>query len=865
MLPRFGTGLPSLDTTLNGLLSGDNVVWQVDEISDYTPFVERFVQYSLTLTPPLVYFRFASHRQLIPETPGIEIHHVEPEDGFEPFVGEILDVIESKGRGALYVFDSLSELAADWYSDRMLGNFFMITCPFLYKLDTITYFALFSNHHSFHAIDSIHQTAQVVINVHRNRDQLFVKPLKVDKRSSPTMYMLHRWDRNDDFVPVSSSTTIAEIMAKTPQTWLDFSESRPGVWMQAVLRARRVLESTHNGSRSLKDTQEEFQRLLRGAITRDDRFLPLARRYFDLPDLITVIQRMIGSGLIGGKALGMLLARAILKKNAPRLYDRLEPHDSFFIGSDVFYTYLVQNGCWELRRKATDLNFLIEKNDETQRKLLEGQFPEYIRRQFAEMLDYFGQAPIIVRSSSLLEDSYGNAFSGKYETVFCANQGNPAKRLESFMAAVRTVYASTLSREALSYRAQRGLLDRDEQMSLLVQRVSGDRHGDNFFPQSAGVGFSFNPFVWNSDIDPKAGMIRLVFGLGTRAVDRTSDDYTRIIALNAPERRPEHAPEDALRYSQHDADVLDLAENRLLSKPVPDVIKDVGASLPLHLFAERHSTSFAAGHDYWHVNFDRLIRDTDFVSDMRAILKTLQEAYEHPVDVEFTANFTSREEYRLNLVQCRPFQVRITGGAERLRSPAAIRKQDILMESNGPIIGQSSSMAIDRLILVVPSVYGRMSVSERYSVARSIGRLNRLTASGPHMNLMLVGPGRWATSTPALGIPVSFAEMNTAAVVCEIAAMHEGLVPDVSLGTHFFNDLVEMDMLYLAVFPDRKSHSINSSLITSLPNKLTTLLPSAAALESVLWVVDSVDIAGGARLHLHADSFKQKAVVFLAR
>ena len=181
-LPHFSTGIPSLDGTLDGLIAGDNVVWQVDNIENYRPFVDRFVRHGLTTGAPLVYFRFASHRQLIPETPGVEIYNVEPEAGFEKFVGDILDVIESKGRGALYVFDGLSELAADWYSDRMLGNFFMITCPFLFKLDTITYFALFNKHHSFHATESIHQTAQVVLDVYRNREDLFVQPIKVDKR-----------------------------------------------------------------------------------------------------------------------------------------------------------------------------------------------------------------------------------------------------------------------------------------------------------------------------------------------------------------------------------------------------------------------------------------------------------------------------------------------------------------------------------------------------------------------------------------------------------------------------------------------------------------------------------------------------------
>ena len=150
-----------------------------------------------------------------------------------------------------------------------------------------------------------------------------------------------------------------------------------------------------------------------------------------------------------------------------------------------------------------------------------GNFAKYIVDEFSEMLDYFGQSPIIVRSSSLLEDSYGNAFSGKYESVFCANQGPHHKRLQDFLSAIRTIYASSMSEKALRYRAQRGLLDDDEQMSLLVQRVSGVRYDGLFYPQVAGVGLSRNPYVWHECIDPNAGVIRLVFGLGTRAVDRS--------------------------------------------------------------------------------------------------------------------------------------------------------------------------------------------------------------------------------------------------------------------------------------------------------------------------------------------------------
>lgn len=861
VLPPFSTGVPAIDATLKNLTAGDNVVWQVDDIEDYSALVNRFVAHGLTTGVPLVYFRFASHRQLIPETPGVEIHHIEPEAGFEHFVGKILNVIESKGRGTLYVFDGLSELAVDWYSDRMLGNFFMITCPFLFKLDTIAYFALFRYHHSFHASESIHQTAQLVLDVYRNRERFFIQPLKVDQRYSPTLYMLHEWTAADDCVPVTSSTTISEILSGISQPWLDFSATRPGIWTKNLARAQKTLEAMRAGDAPEQDIQDSFQRLLRSAITRDEKFMPLISRYFDLADLMGIIHRMIGTGLIGGKSLGMLLARAILRKMAPSLHEKMEPHDSFFIGADVYYTYLVQNGCWELKRKAGEALVTGAHHDERQKRLLTGTFPDHIRRQFIEMLDYFGQSPIIVRSSSLLEDSYGNAFSGKYETVFCANQGPPEKRLEAFMAAVRHVYASTLSQEALAYRTQRGLLDHDEQMSLLIQRVSGALYGDNYFPQIAGVGFSFNPYVWNEDIDPEAGMLRLVFGLGTRAVDRISSDYTRLIALNAPSKQPEGGGAEGIRFSQRDVDLLDLPQNKLTAKEFNSVIEGIPQeALALELYADKIPSATT---DFRHLTFHKLVEDTPFVVTMRDILRTLQDAYEYPVDIEFTTNFMPSGDFRINVVQCRPFQVRVTGEAAGMSAPSVVSRQDVLMESNGPVIGQSAAIRVDRLIYVVPAVYGKMSESARYSVARTIGKLNRLKGADTVPVVMLAGPGRWATSTPSLGIPVSFAEINSASVICEIAAMHEGLVPDVSLGTHFFNDLVELNMLYFAVAPDKKGHQLNQERLLSLPNRLTTLLPEASAMEQAVRVVDAKDIPGGLHLNLHADTVKQKVVCYL--
>lgn len=851
----MSSGIHGLDKILQNLRSGDNVVWEVDSVEDYLPFLRPYIQEAARLNRRLVYFRFARHAPLLDASSGAEICVVDPQDGFERFLTAILDVIERVGLGGFYVFDCLSDLAADWFSDRMLGNFFRITCPYLYEMETLAYFALLKNQHSVHAIDSIAKTAQVIIEVYRKDQQIYLHPLKVWKRHTPTMYTLHHW-AGDAFLPVTSSATITDILASVPKPWLDFAIHRPGIWVSTFQEAQETVNALRKGAPAQERAAELFQRLLKMVVTREERFLGMASQYLSLEEVVEIMQRMVGTGLIGGKTLGMLLARAILRKSSPAWKERLESHDSFFIGSDVFYTYLVENGCWWLRRRQKDFHIYLARANEARERILRGAFPDAIESQFMEMLEYFGQSPLIVRSSSLLEDNYGNAFSGKYESVFLANQGSPQERLEAFLHAVRQVYASAMSEEGLQYRLHHGLLDRDEQMALLVQRVSGEQQGELFFPHAAGVGFSFNPFVWNREIDPEAGVLRLVFGLGTRAVDRTEDDYARLVALNAPLRRPESSSDESREYSQRRVDVLDLSTNQLTTRNFDDVIARVEPETAAW-FLEAEA---AESHRF--LSFDRVLRQTRFADTMRELCHTLQSAYNHPVDIEFTANFNPDGRFRINLVQCRPFHAKIVGEAGRTRLPEQLDPERLLFESQGPIVGHSLVTGINRVIFVVPSVYGKMSSTHRYSVARTVGRLLNLESGEPPQTTMIMGPGRWGTSMPWLGVPVSFAEINKASIICELAVMHEGLIPEVSLGTHFFNDLVEMDMLYLAVLPGKKGHSLNEDLLLQCPNRLAELLPSAKEWEAAVRVVD---LGGpqGPPLCLHVDSTQQRACCFV--
>jgi len=854
----LSTGLTELDGILKGLKPGDNVVWQINSIDEYKLFLIPYCRNAVSHDQKCIYFRFADHEFLLPSDIEAEVHELDPDGGFETFINRIHAVIEENGIGGYYIFDSLTDLAFKWGSDQMLANFFMLTCPYLLDIEAIAYFALFKNKHSSHAVFPITETAQIVIEVYEHKENIYIHPVKVQHRYSPTMHMLHLW-KDEKGTPVTESYISSEILTSISWSGDNYSGMDLDIWSRTIFEGMRVLGE----KRTAEEERDNpvYNKLLKMIFSRDDKILELARKYISLKELITVAQRMIGTGLIGGKSVGMLMARAVVRYESPECAEILESHDSFYIGSDVFYTYLVINGCWWVRQRK-DLEVYIRNAMHVRRLIHTGKFPDYIVQKLSDLLDYFGQAPIIVRSSSLLEDNFGNSFSGKYESVFCPNQGPREKCLKDLVSAIKTIYASTISEKALRYRDSCGMLDKDEQMPLLVQRVSGDLHGNLFFPLLAGVGYSFNPYVWSNYIDPEAGVLRIVFGLGTRAVDRSDDDYTRIAALNAPERRPEENKSEFRKYSQRKVDVIDLDANQLVSVPFEDAGSRCTENL-LGMVAERdyEMEKRAAEKDRtifsYSLTFDKLFQETDFSLKMRNMLHIIERAYDNPVDVEFTANFIDEKTYRVNLVQCRPFQAKM--GKEIRKNQFGIDEGRTILRSGGPVIGQSRNVPLDRIIYINPDTYWKLNLNDKYYVARLIGKVMRITPDNDYSGTMLIGPGRWGTTTPFLGIPVSFNEINKAVVLCEVVMMRDGLVPDVSLGTHFFNDLVDLDILYCALYPEKESSEIDFAWFLESENELERLLPDDAKWSDVVKVID-FEKQGA---FLFADNLNQEVICYL--
>jgi len=827
---KVSTGIRGFDEVIDHLRLGDNVVWQVDSVSDYKKMVDCFVESAKAENMSLVYIRFANHEPLLDASPDIKTYFIDARKGFESFATEIHNIIKAEGKRVLYVFDCLTDLLRYWHSDLMIGNFFKATCPYLYELDTVAYFAIKRNFHTYSTIAGIRETTQLLLDLYQINDKTYIHPLKVWQRYSPTMFFPH-FIQGQEAVCVTSSSDASELF-----TSINRGEIRLDHWNTIFNEAKRTLSLSPRKQEAVK------KRLMHMLIGNDSRMFRLCDRYFTLKDILDIASREIGTGFIGGKSVGMLLARKILEVDGGDYFTRfIEPHDSFFIGSDVFYTYIVQNGWWILRSKQKTPEGYFKYAAELKEKLLHGSFPKDIQEQFIQMLEYFGQSPIIVRSSSLLEDNFGNAFAGKYESVFCVNQGTPQERYEAFEQAVRTVYASTMNEDALNYRMNRGLAQQDEQMAILVQRVSGDRYGDYFFPHVAGVGYSSNLYVWDKNIDMNAGMLRLVFGLGTRAVERTDGDYARVVCLDNPLRIPPMNHEDQRKFSQHRLDLLSLKDNELESKDLDEVL-----SLPLkadkNLFlspdyaaeARLRELGYTDRKTPYLLDFKKLFTDTKFANVMREMLVLLSNAYGYPVDIEFTANFNKNSGFKINLLQCRPLQTK--GLGKTVKIPKLKDVKDCFFSGRGNFMGGNVRMPIDYVILIRANAYLRLSEREKYEVARQIGLINRQMKG---KNAMLVGPGRWGSTTPSLGVPVHFTELSNMKVICEYSSKKEGFMPELSYGSHFFQDIVESEIFYVAIFDGYQDVIFNPDRILREENLLTSFLPESGQFNDVIHIANT--------------------------
>jgi len=314
------------------------------------------------------------------------------------------------------------------------------------------------------------------------------------------------------------------------------------------------------------------------------------------------------------------------------------------------------------------------------------------------------------------------------------------------------------------------------------------------------------------------------------------------------------------KFSQHRVDLLDTQENSLNEVAFEELL-DKGLDAKLEYVAVRDAEltrrvkqQGGQSDQYWLLTFDKLFSETSFLESMQKILKTLESAYSYPVDIEFTANFVEDGRTMINLLQCRPLQTR--GQQPHVEMPSSVDPEKVLFRTEGYSMGGSLSQGIRRAVYINPQGYAALTLSEKYDIARLVGKLNGLIRDRFSEATILFGPGRWGTSTPSLGIPVGFHEISNVAVLVEMAYESNTMMPELSFGTHFFQDLVETDIFYVALFPNRDTVVFNKDLLLNRPNMLTEVRPEAGKYETIVHVCE----IGPGQLQIFADLLSRKVL-----
>jgi len=612
--------------------------------------------------------------------------------------------------------------------------------------------------------------------------------------------------------------------------------------------------------------------LIRRFLSEQLEFITLAKNFLKITNFADMLKRIIfpsGShGKLGGKSSGLFLAKSILKafEDQEEILKGIKTPKSWYLTSDTMIHFMYHNNLEEmLEQKYKTIEEVRQEYIHVIQLFKNSNFPHEIVQGLSMALDDLGDKPIIVRSSSVLEDRLGSAFSGKYKSLFLANRGSKAERLDALMDAVSEVYASTLGPDPMEYRAERGLIDFHEEMGILIQEVVGTQIGDYFFPAFAGVAFSNNEFRWSPRIKREDGLIRLVPGLGTRAVDRLADDYPILIAPGQPGLRANVSLQDIIRYSPQKMDVIDLKTNQFATVDMIDIIRKHGDEFPkleryLSVLKDKHLSkplgfNIDYANDDFIVTFEGLMEKTSFVKKTHAILKTLQNALGNPVDIEFASN---GEDFYL--LQCRPQSYSKYDAPSPI--PTDIAKENLIFDAN-KFISNGIVPDISFIVYVDPDAYNQVSdLSELKSIGTAIGKLNQLL---PKQHFILMGPGRWGSRGDIkLGVNVTYSDINNTAVLIEIARKKGNYTPDLSFGTHFFQDLVEASIRYLPLYPDNKEINFNEEFLLKSPNTLFEILPAYSNLSNVIHVIDVPALTKGKVLRVLMNADINKAVGILS-
>ena len=639
-------------------------------------------------------------------------------------------------------------------------------------------------------------------------------------------------------------------------TWIDEDKTAPLV---------DTLENPDSGLAEIVDAVQRFesagvnefelpvavQKVLRVSLLRrlfSDQvtFINQAKNYVEVRDFFDILRHVIhpsqSHGKLGGKSAGLFLASLVVKKSTEHaeLFNNLKVPKTWFVSSDTLRLFMHFNNLEDIYdRKYTEIEKVRQDYPHIVQLFKNSKFPPEIVKQLSSALDDFENRPLIVRSSSLLEDRVGAAFSGKYKSLFLANQGKKKERLDALQDAIAEVYASVFGPDPIEYRAEKGLIDVHEEMGIMIQEVVGTRVGKYFLPAYSGVAYSNNEFRWSARIKRDDGLVRMVAGLGTRAVDRVGDDYPVLMAPGQPGLRVNVTADEVIRYSPRKMDAINLETNAFDTIEITELLRAYGEQYPavrqiISLIEEDRVRKPVGLEPDWEkddfvVTFQGLFGDTRFVLQIRTLMSILREKLSMPVDIEFACD--GQDFY---LLQCR------AQSYSEASAPAPIPRnlpRDRIVFSANRHISNGRVPDITHIVYVDPEAYSQIEDWDTLKqVGRAVGRLNAIL---PKRQFILLGPGRWGSRGDIkLGVEVTYSDINNTAVLLEIARKKGNYLPELSFGTHFFQDLVEANIRYIPLYPDNPNIIFNELFLRRARNILPDVAPEFADLAGTVRVID---------------------------
>ena len=611
--------------------------------------------------------------------------------------------------------------------------------------------------------------------------------------------------------------------------------------------------------------------LIRRFFTDNPKMIHKIKEFVTVEDFCELLETFICSphstGKVGGKATGFFIANQIIKKyseNNPELRNIKIP-ETWYISSDELLNLIHDNNLDELNEyKYRDILEIRINYPKVVQTIKNSRLSPYVMNEIHTIIDNCDDKPLIIRSSSLLEDQIDSAFSGKYKSLFLTNSGSKTERFNSLVDGILEVFASMFNPDSIQYRKERNLLDCTEQMGIMVQEVVGTRVGPFYFPLYAGVAFSNNELRWSPRVKREDGLVRIVMGLGTRAVDRVGDDFPVLISLGQPDLPVNQTTDELRKYSPQIMDVIDVENNRFSSIHISGILQQYGNKIPsLNNFLSVLKNDFVSDFNKYTANlktdetvttFDGLVKKTPFIKQLKGMLSLLKEKLGYPVDIEFASD---GEDFYL--LQCRP-QSRSKNDLP-VAIPPDIPDQNIVFTANR-YVSNGEVSGIKHIVYVDPKEYGNLeNYQDLVNVGNAVSELNRIL---PRKSFILMGPGRWGSRGDIkLGVQVTYSGINNSSMLIEIAQKKSKHQPELSFGTHFFQDLVEENIKYLPLYPEDNEVIYCENFFTGNENQLAKVLPGYSQLENVIKLINTDNNHDGRELVVLMNADLGKAVAYL--